>query len=117
MLSVTREYLALDGSYHPFRLHSQAALLDQAENTTPHGQALRGYHPLWHRFPAAFTPCRTTSELHSKRLQFEGARPAPRLRLELLPLRSLLLGESQLVSFPPLSYMLKLGGLSSRFEV
>jgi hypothetical protein len=35
---------------------------------------------------------------------------APEIRLGLVPIHSLLLRESQLVSFPPLNYMLKLSG-------
>ena len=44
------------------------------------------------------------------RLQFGAAKRHPDLKHELLPLHSPLLGESLLVSFPPLSNMLKFGG-------
>jgi hypothetical protein len=43
-------------------------------------------------------------------LQFQ--RLATRIRIGLFPLRSPLLGESQLFSFPPLNDMLKFSGLS-----
>ena len=46
------------------------------------------------------------------RLQFGGARGAPDLKHELFPLHSPLLRESWLVSFPPLSNMLKSSGSS-----
>ena len=44
------------------------------------------------------------------RLQFGAAKRHPDLKHELLPLHSPLLGESLLVSFPPLSDMLKFSG-------
>ena len=46
------------------------------------------------------------------RLQFAGARGSGDCQVELIPLHSPLLGESLLVSFPPLSYMLKFSGSS-----
>ena len=50
------------------------------------------------------------------RLQFGAAKRHPDLKHELLPLHSPLLGESLLVSFPPLSNMLKSSGSSSQSE-
>ena len=46
------------------------------------------------------------------RLQFGGPNRPPDFQVELFPLHSPLLGESWLVSFPPLSYMLKFSGSS-----
>ena len=51
------------------------------------------------------------------RLQFGRGKPPTDLQYELLPLHSPLLGESWLVSFPPLSYMLKSSGSSYSIEV
>ena len=50
------------------------------------------------------------------RLQFGGANRPSDFKHELFPLHSPLLGESLLVSFPPLSYMLKSSGSSYQFE-
>jgi hypothetical protein len=46
------------------------------------------------------------------RLQFGQAQGLPDFQFELFPLHSPLLGESLLVSFPPLNYMLKFSGSS-----
>ena len=42
---------------------------------------------------------------------------SPRLGTELFPVHSPLLGESSLVSLPPLTYMLKFSGLSDFYQV
>ena len=102
LLSVSYPYLALDGIYHPIR----AAI----PNNSTHGSRRRlppsyerGSHPPWRAFPCDFTKvstiCLTSPDHNSEDFQSE-----------LFPLHSPLLGESLLVSFPPLSYMLKFSG-------
>ncbi len=65
----------------------------------------RGYHPLWRvisdDFSITFIPDLYFCRLHPRRFQ-----------PELFPLHSPLLREYLLVSFPPLSYMLKFSGYS-----
>ncbi len=100
MLSVSGLYLALDGMYHPFGLHSQAVRL-----------ALRASAPS--RAPTGLSP---SAAPRSRGL---GTRPRTRTptttrfpdsNVGLLPLHSPLLRESLLVSPPPLTDMLKFSG-------
>jgi len=49
LLSVSRRYLALDGAYHPFELHSQTTRLHV--KILYEVNARRGYHPPWRSFP------------------------------------------------------------------
>ena len=49
-LSVSRHYLAFDGVYHPFELHSQATRLVDAHREH-YALARRDCHPLWCPFP------------------------------------------------------------------
>ena len=68
---------------------------------------VRGYYPL--RFAITITNC--TGILLSDQSQTTIQRPgAADFHIELIPLHSPLLGESLLVSFPPLSNMFKFGG-------
>ena len=70
---------------------------------------VRGYYPL--RFAITITNC--TGILLSDQSQTTIQRPgAADFHIELIPLHSPLLGESLLVSFPPLSNMFKFGGYS-----
>ena len=71
---------------------------------------LRGYYPLW---PAVSTTSYTQRPVgtRSSRPQFPHPRGGDYL-IELFPLHSPLLGESLLVSFPPLNNMLKFSGSS-----
>src|SRR4029434_2532189 len=97
-----------------FGLHSQATRL--REERTPAG---RGPLPARHR-PRAEPPSQgpRPPAPHRENARFRARhipRPARRGRgfsAGLFPLRSPLLGESWLVSFPPLSNMLKFSGLS-----
>ena len=103
-LSVSHQYLALDGIYHPLR----AAI---PNNSTRWKQK---------------TPCRRTwtglspsKALHSRRFYSSFGLYLTSLddisedyTSELFPVHSPLLRESWLVSFPPLSYMLKFSGYS-----
>ena len=107
-LSVSRLYLALDGIYHPF----WAAFPNNStlwEHITKHWQSVS-----W----TGFSPSMT---LYSKRLVHSPMQKMllqittrtvelPDFKFELFPLHSQLLGESLLVSFPPLNDMLKFSG-------
>ena len=107
-LSVSRQYLALDGTHHPF----WAAFPNNStrrRHITEHRSScqVRDCHPLWYPIPKDLYP-----GCHRKRfykLQF-GLVNQPDFKFELIPLHSPLLGESLLVSFPPLIDMLKFSG-------
>jgi len=102
-LSVSRQYLALDGIYHPLRAafpnNSTLWWPEKIEQTT----SLRGYHPPWRHFPMDLRMFGLTEATF--KLQFPGD-----FKFELLPLHSPLLRQSLLVSFPPLIDMLKFSG-------
>ena len=57
-LSVSQQYLALDGVYHPLELHSQTTRL-ALKQYIRHRQ--RDYNPLWCSFPEDLHPSLTTS--------------------------------------------------------
>ena len=108
-LSVSRLYLALDGIYHPF----WAAFPNNStlwERITKHWWSVSktGFSP-------SMTPC-SKGLIHGptrKALLQTTTRTAggtPDFKFELFPLHSQLLGESLLVSFPPLNDMLKFRG-------
>ena len=99
-LSVSRQYLALDGVYHPiWPAFPSKPTLWSTLTTHSRPSQRRGSNPLWHPVPRTdfypglhkFAPIDYNSE---------------DFRLELFPVHSPLLGESWLVSFPPLSDML-----------
>ncbi|XLR31262.1 hypothetical protein S83_059162 [Arachis hypogaea] len=106
-LSVSRQYLALDGIYRPIRAafpnnptRRQRLVVRQGPGTTGLSPSLappsRGLGP----GPPLRTLLQTT-------IQTPGATDS---HAGLFPVRSPLLGESSLVSFPPLIDMLKLSG-------
>ena len=112
-----------------FTLHSQATLLSDcvhpAQLPPAHRQALRDCHPLWCGVLGrlALAPVLSTSVPGCAcYLSVAQAVPhptsraprqaEPRFRAGLTPVRSPLLGRSLLISFPPLSDMLKFSGLS-----
>ena len=100
-LSVSHQYLALDGIYHPLR----AAIPNNS--TRRKLKMLRG----------AWTGLSPSKALHSRRLCLPCDLASPDdnsedFTSELLPLHSPLLRESLLVSFPPPSNMLKFSGYS-----
>ena len=100
-LSVSHQYLALDGIYHPLR----AAIPNNS--TRRKLKMLRG----------AWTGLSPSKALHSRRLCLPCDLASPDdnsedFTSELLPLHSPLLRESWLVSFPPPSNMLKFSGYS-----
>ena len=67
---------------------------------------LRGYHPLWHSFPGNFNAISLDvhSTLHISHNFHCG------IRFALFPLRSLLIRESRLFSFPPGTKMFQFPG-------
>ena len=95
-------------------LSSNPKLLDSSDmyrtRRTP-GQR-RDFHPLWSLVPKELYPGHT----QKTSLEITTRMPVrtPDFHFELFPLHSPLLGESLLVSFPPLNNMLKFGG-SSQF--
>ena len=71
----------------------------------------RGSHPLWSAlFQVTYAGAAAEDSLY--RIQFGAPGGNPDFHIELFPLHSPLLRESLLVSFPPLSYMLKSSGSS-----
>ncbi len=89
-LSVIEEYLGLEGGPPTFRQDfSCPALLKDLEKTLP----IRGYHPLWPAFP----------DRSGCFLQATG----------LVRVRSPLLTESRLMSFPPATEMFQFAGFAS----
>ena len=106
-LSVSPQYLALDGIYHPF----WAAFPNNStrgECITKHWlpRQVRDSHPLRRPIPRDLYAVQHGK--HFSRLQRGPKRPA--FKFELIPLHSPLLGESLLVSLPPLIDMLKFSG-------
>ena len=105
-LSVSCQYLALDGIYHPLELHSQATRLVDTRVPQRH-TSRRDCHPLWCSIPGDLN-----ASLHSPSCLEITIHCAQRSdsKFELFPLHSPLLRESLLVSFPPLTDMLKFSG-------
>ena len=68
----------------------------------------REFHPLRFHFPTELAS--GLGRKHFSRPQFGAPEGCTDSHGELIPLHSPLLGESLLVSFPPLNYMLKFGG-------
>ena len=109
-LSVSRKYLALEGHY----LLISAAV---PSNTTHGGGPLfeesrtaRGCYPL--RLAISTTNCTRLLAIDPHKVTMRPPKAAA-FHIELFPLHSPLLGESLLVSFPPLSNMFKFSGSSS----
>ena len=74
-------------------------------------QSLRDYHPLWCHFPKDFGSIRSIPQL---RPHNPGRCPA---RFRLVPVRSPLLRESRLISFPPGTEMFQFPGSVRGFRV
>ena len=108
-LSVSGRYLALDGIYHPLR----AAF---SNNSTLRRSFTRRGPPPRHGaltlcgIPSQGTRSRGPCQSTLCRLQLGPPLGGPDFKSELLPLHSPLLGQSLLVSFPPLIDMLKFSG-------
>ena len=107
LLSVSRPYLALDGTYHPLRAafpNSPTRRRRLAERQGPSSTGLSPSPAPLSRGPglgpSQRTPLQTTIRAAGPRDSQAG----------LFPVRSPLLGKSSLVSSPPLSDMLKLSG-------
>jgi hypothetical protein len=112
-LSVSRQYLALDGVYHPFR----AAFPNNStlwEHTTTHWQSMSktGFSPsvTLHSRRLIHGPVQVSTSLDYNSDSQRRKNRLPDFKFELFPLHSQLLGESLLVSFPPLIDMLKFSG-------
>ena len=82
----------------------------RAGRTTQSPRHRRDCHPPWCPVPRDFSPGRAWRRFC--RLQFGAPNRRADSKCELFPLQSPLLGESPLVSFPPLNYMLKSSGYS-----
>ena len=107
-LSVSHQYLALDGIYHLFGLQSQANRLVEDR---PYGLT-RGTDGIVTLSDALFqgTSPRVAPGLAS--VDYNPTAVAASLQSGLVPLHSPLLRESLLVSFPPLNNMFKFSGSS-----
>ncbi len=108
MLSVFWTYLALEGIYLPFRLHSQAIRLSENSPYEANSKPTTGLSPCFALLSSKLQPGPhsghvSTSHISSWMNQED-------YRLELLSVHSPLLRESFLVSIPPLIYMLKFRG-------
>ena len=106
-LSVSRQYLALDGYHHP--LHAPFP-----RNATRWMSELRRRLDRNHTgLSPSGTSISNELAVHRRRSLNKTTIPPPRgvgLSIKLLPLHSPLLGQSLLVSFPPLINMLKFSG-------
>ena len=89
-LSVSRPYLALDGTYHPLRAAIPSNSTLRLSMRTTSLRRVRGYHSPWRTFPGALAlpnlPAQTPTDYNSR---FEGD-----FNDELFPVHSQLLGES-----------------------
>ena len=102
-LSVTQEYLALRGGPRRFTRNFTCSVLLGIQLGL-FSFRLRGFHPLWR----AFQTLLLTSQVHV-------AVPQPHsrnCRFRLFPVRSPLLRESFLLSFPPATKMFQFAGLA-----
>jgi len=107
-LSVSRQYLALDGIYHPLQAAIPSNPTRQGRIVRPRRATAQDSHLLRYPLPRDLSDARGRWRL--SRLQFGGRKWPPDWQRELGPLHSPLLGASWLVSSPPLSDMLKFSG-------
>ena len=106
-LSVSGRYLALEDVYLPFRAAFPNYSTRRRSFTEARRTTVRGSHPLWRPVPGnseGASPKASSANYNSGL--------GPDFKFELLPLHSPLLGQSLLVSFPPLIDMLKFSGYS-----
>ena len=91
------------------RLQSQATRLDESASCS---HALRAPYGILTLYDTVFQQIYARGVADVASLDYNSTRLEVRVdfRLELFPLHSPLLGESWLVSFPPLNYMLKFSG-------
>ena len=91
-----------------FTLQSRGTRLLEGTPYTGTADDKRDSHPRWCSFPRGLH-LRLRWQYIS-RLQFKAR--GPNFHAELIPVHSPLLGESYLVSYPPLTYMLKFSGFA-----
>ena len=91
------------------RLQSQATRLDESASCS---HALLASYGILTLYDTVFQQIYAGGVADAASLDYNSARRGERadFRLELFPLHSPLLGESWLVSLPPLNYMLKFSG-------
>ncbi len=94
-----------------FELQSQATRLKESVSYAKDFQGKTGVSPSMLPCSKGLNP-KIYADNSFNRLQFAIENFYRDFKLELIPLQSPLLGESLLVSFPPLSYMLKFSGSS-----
>ncbi len=94
-----------------FELHSQTTRLEESVSYANVAQAETGVSPSMLPSSKGLGP-RNIADNSLYRLQFATVNHRRDFKIELIPLHSPLLGEFWLVSFPPLSYMLKFRGSS-----
>ena len=107
-LSVSRQYLALDGVYHPFWAAFPNNPTLRKHIVSGRRRHRRGCHPLRPAVPSNLGTADPPRKCFSQ-LQLADAGIGD-FKFELFPLHSPLLRESLLVSFPPLINMLKFSG-------
>lgn len=107
-LSVSRQYLALDGVYHPFWAAFPNNPTLRKHIVSGRLRHRRGCHPLRRAVPSNLGTADPPRKCFWQ-LQLADASVGD-FKFELFPLHSPLLGESLLVSFPPLINMLKFSG-------
>src|SRR6266436_9953353 len=92
-----------------FELHSQTTRLVESASHSPGSPCQRrDSHPLRRSIPGNLYTVQRGK--HFSRLQLGRPKRPPDSKFELFPVHSQLLGESLLVSFPPLIDMLKFSG-------
>ena len=107
-LSVSGQYLALEGVYLPFRAAFPNYSTRRGSFTRAGRPTRRGSHPLWRPVPGNSEGTRH----QASSANYNSDPEEPDFKFELLPLHSPLLRQSLLVSFPPLIDMLKFSGYS-----
>ena len=108
-LSVSCQYLALDGIYHPLRAAFPNSPTRRPHLVEQHGPDSTGLSP------SLTSLSRELGSGALQRMRLQTTTPGAKRRdfqAGLFPVRSPLLGKSWLVSSPPLSDMLKLSGWS-----
>ena len=109
LLSVSNQYLALDEIYHP--LYAPIPRNATLRRYAVHGglQMTNGTLTL---VDALFQEAYICASVGSTSQDYNSRSGDPNFHAELIPVHSPLLRESYLVSFPPLTYMLKFSGFA-----
>ena len=87
--------------------HPNRGMVLKNPSPTLSGLRLRGFNPLWRTISGHFN---LTSEEEARSTTLHLRLVSQRIRFRLFPFRSLLLRESQLFSFPPLTKMFQFSG-------